>query len=434
MALCAHSCPPRDWRGRPWPRWRSPRRLLAVAFLTLWLSPVAAAPVLTLDEALAALDGYQPELARYQHQAEAARATAVAESSAPDPVLTLGLQNLPVTGRDAFRTHAEDMTMTTLGWMQTVVPAARRQAAAERWQAGAAEAEAERGAMQQRLRQDVSLAWLDVYAAEWQLRWQQRWQAQLAAERQTALARQTSTGALDVVQLDAELAMADDRRWQLTRDSGKARAQLARWLGEQVTRAWPETLPELPPLPDSETAPAQHPELLAVARGQALARADAALARAEREPEWSWGLMYGLRQDGRADMLSLQVSRPWPWDRAQRQDQRLAARLAEVEQAGQRQEAVRRELATALAEARAEAAAANARLQTHEQRLMPAAQARLATAEAGYAAGRQPLSVAWAARRAQLEVERDHALLQVDRARAQVRLLYLLSPLLETRP
>lgn len=428
MALCAHCCPPGLWLRRTWPRWRSLRRLAAVA-LTLWLPAAWAGPILTLDEALAAIDGRQPDLARYQHQAEAARATAVAEGRQPDPVVSLGLQNLPVTGSDAFRPDADDMTMTTLGWMQMVVPAARRQAAAERWQADAALAEAERGATRQRLRRDVSLAWLDVYAAEWLLRWQQRWQDLLAAERGTAAARQASSdGALELVQLEAERAMTEDQRWQWQRDSRKARAQLARWLGGRAEQDWPATLPELPPLPKAEVPPAQHPELLAAARSQAVAQADAELARAERTPEWNWGVMYGLRQDGRADMLSLQLSRPLPWDRAHRQDQRVAARLAAVAEAGQRQEALRRDLTAELAATQADWSAATARLHTHEQHLMPATQAGLATAEAGYASGRQPLATVWAARRAQLEVEREHELLLIERARAQIRLHYLLTP------
>jgi hypothetical protein len=67
--------------------------------------------------------------------ARAARAGAMsaaemarASGQQPDPMLTVGIDNLPVTGSGRFSTNAEDMTMKRIGIAQEWVSADKRSA------------------------------------------------------------------------------------------------------------------------------------------------------------------------------------------------------------------------------------------------------------------------------------------------------------------
>lgn len=391
------------------------------------LGALAAEP-LPLREAQRLALERQPLLESYARAAAAAREGAVAEAQLPDPKLKAGVQNLPIDGADAFQLDGDDMTMTTIGVMQEMVPARKRLAAADRLRAEAAQAEAEGAASARMIRRDVALAWLDAFEAARQVETYRRLSEELAAERQVASRQLAAGGAMaaELFQLDAMRAMVNDQRLMAEGDARKARAGLARWLGEAATRPLPEGLPNLPRAASGAAESLeQHPMLESARRTQDVARSAAAQARAERQPNWGWELMYGYRTDERADMVTFQVTMDLPWDRPHRQDRRLAEKLALADRALLLAEDRRRQLEAELAAAQADWDTAQAREQEHMTRLIPAAQARLKTAQAAYAAGKAPLSAVWEARRGLLEVELEHWLIRTNQQRAAVRLAYL---------
>ncbi|MGD6497750.1 TolC family protein, partial [Xanthomonas citri pv. citri] len=69
-----------------------------------------------------------PLLKARQSQVEANQEEAVRAAALPDPKLTLGLVNWPVTGREAFDLRADDMTMKQIGVMQEFPARAKRRA------------------------------------------------------------------------------------------------------------------------------------------------------------------------------------------------------------------------------------------------------------------------------------------------------------------
>src|SRR5213078_2511838 len=87
----------------------------------------------------------------------------------------------------------------------------------------------------------------------------------------------------------------------------------------------------------------RHPEILALERREELARAGAEAARADRRPDWSVELVYSQRGIGYSNMVPLEIRR------ASRQDQRLAAKLAEASQAKAEREDMLREHAAEIA-------------------------------------------------------------------------------------
>lgn len=394
-------------------------------------APVWAEPgELSLDDVARLALEQQPNLDAYTKASAAAIEAAVAEGELPDPQLKFGVQNLPVTGADAYRLDREDMTMATVGVMQEIVRKPIRTAAANRMRAESAQWQAQRGAEARRVVRDAKLAWVDAFDAAKRASLLARMAAELEAEREVGKQRIPS-GAVatrELFELDAILAMTHDKRLVAENTARKAQAQLSRWLGTAAFRPLPAELPE-GRFPDTQAPTgdlATHPQIEALRKSEDVTRFEAERARAERRPNWSWEVMYGQRQDGRTDLATLQFSLPLLWNRADRQDRRLAEKLALAERARSLTLDAERELKAELAAAIAERDTAQARNREHLERLIPAARARLETARAGYAAGTLPLAAVWEARRRVLEVEMEHWMIRADLLRAALRLDYLL--------
>ncbi len=405
------------------------KRYTLLCALLLLPAAVQAGTPLSLDRAMRLAIEQQPQLRSFDHAANAAREAAVAEGQLPDPRLRLGFLNLPVTGPDTLRFNRDDQTMATVGVMQEVVRAEKREAAARRMLAEADQIDAEQMASARSIQRDAALAWLDVFEAQRKATVYRRMASEMQAERQIALSRLASSGASsETFQLDTQLAMTHDKRLIAERDERRARAMLARWIGEAASAPLDDLPDAAPPTDRNSTQVEQHPVLETARRTEGVALAEIERARAERLQNWSWEMMYGKRQGDRSDMLTFQVSLDLPWDRANRQDRRTAQKLALAERARALTEDRRRELNAELVSAWADWDAIQERLQQHEQTLFPAARAQLATRKSAYAVGGAALATVWEARRNLLEIELEHNVMQIERQRAAIRLGYLTRP------
>ena len=413
-------------------------RLFAGWLLFLLMSlHVQAGPVLSMSDAITLATQDQPLLQSLDDAAAASREAAVAEGQLPDPKLKFGVANLPVTTGDALHFDRDDQTAVNIGIAQDVIPLQKREAAANRMQAEAEQFHTEQTATARSIQRDVALAWLDVFEAQRKTELYQRLADEMTAERKVAITRISSGGTqtLDVLRLDTQLAMTNDKRFMALRDEHKARAALSRWIGSAASQPLTGQLPDIAAHLANTSAGnqaeasqiEQHPLLQNARQAEKVALSDVESAKALRERNWSWELGYGKRFADRSDMLSFQVAIDLQLDRANRQDRRAAEKLVLVEKARSLTADRQRELAAELDSAKADWQAAEAREAEHQQRLIPVAAARLSITQAGYSAGKQPLADVWEARRGMLEVEMDHWSIQTDRQRAAVRMAYLLS-------
>src|SRR5581483_10717283 len=95
--------------------------LAAAASLCIAASAAGAADgPLSLAEALRLAQSESRQLAAQEAAVTAAREMSVSAGQMPDPVLRLGVDNLPVTGDDRFSTTADFMTMRRIGVMQEI--------------------------------------------------------------------------------------------------------------------------------------------------------------------------------------------------------------------------------------------------------------------------------------------------------------------------
>ncbi|WP_438802561.1 TolC family protein, partial [Klebsiella aerogenes] len=72
------------------------------------------------------------------------------------------------------------------------------------------------------------------------------------------------------------------------------------------------------------------PDVAAASAQAAMADAEGRVSRAAKTPDVTVELMYSQRGPAYANMVSLNVSLPIPWDQKNRQDREVSAKLAQA--------------------------------------------------------------------------------------------------------
>lgn len=420
-------------RCRPWHA-----RARAVACAVTLAAPLAAGAAsagLTLPEAVRLAGERAPMLEARRAGVLSAQENAARAGALPDPMLTVGIDNLPVTGPDAFDARVDDMTMKKIGLRQDV-PArakrvARRSLASRQIDQARAQAEAEGLSV----RRAAAEAWIAAWAVERELDALRalRDQAALAARVSRARVAAGGEAASDALAVEAALLELDNRIEAARAEKSMAQAGLARWLGDvpvDVSDAAPDfgTLP----MPQARLVASvdRTASLLPAAARVETAAAAIDVARADKRPDWSVGASYGVRADGRSDMLMFEVGIGLPLFPRNRQDRGVAAREADYQAALAVREDLRRQQAARIRADIARWEGLKRQVALHERSLLPLARDRSATTLAAYRAGGdlQP----WLdARRDELDVRLGHAVHLGELGRAWAALAFLLP---EARP
>src|SRR5437016_2413598 len=98
--------------------------LVPVALILLFSSALSAQTLLTLEEAQRRAVERSRQLVAQDSTVPASREMAVAAGQLPDPVATLGINNLPIDTSDRFSLTRDFMTMRSVGVMQEFTRAA----------------------------------------------------------------------------------------------------------------------------------------------------------------------------------------------------------------------------------------------------------------------------------------------------------------------
>jgi len=216
---------------------------------------------------------------------------------------------------------------------------------------------------------------------------------------------------------------------QAERRVAVAGTQLGRWIGDGAREPLAPrpaiTLPAWTEGPLSEHL-RQHPQIAAASQQEALADSEAAVARAARSADWSVELQYSQRGPAYSNMVSINLSVPLQWDRQNRQDRELAAKLSGIGEARARREEAQRaheaEVRAMLQEWRSH----EDRLSRYDASLLPLAAQRSEAALASYRASTGPLTAVLEARRSEVDVRMERLRIEMDRARIWAQLNYLL--------
>jgi outer membrane protein TolC len=400
------------------------RYLISTALLVSAMPSQALAEPMTFNAALERAAGSAPSVLAGTAGVEASRSSAIAAGQLPDPTLSVGIDNFPISGPPAFTFNRDDMTMARVGIEQAFPNPAKRRAQRGRAQAEIGVAEADLAVEAQNIRLETGLAWIDLYYAKRRLAQLQLLDDSLGDLQATVSARLASGSARPSQALEPEQlrAAVNDRRSELTAEVAKAQARLARMTGDAQADVSGD-----PPVLEVD-GPALRARLDTLPRLQALdaeariADADTELARADKRPDWRVGTSYGRRDPAFGDMVSVTVSIDLPFFGKKRQDPLIAARESEASRARLLREAGERELLAALDGDLADHAMHHQRLMNARQTLVPLAKRRAELDMASYAAGRLDLGSALLSTLSLAEAEVDALAREADVARDAIRI------------
>lgn len=406
------------------------RALAAAAALSANLG-AQAQPALTLERALQLAQARSQQLVAQDASAAAAREMAVAAGQLPDPTLKAGVSNLPLSGPQRFSLTRDFMTMSSLSLMQEFTRGDKRRARTARFEREAEGAAAARLVALANLRRDTAMAWLDRHFSERMLEvlQQQRTEATLQVDAADAAYRGARGARADAFAARSMVASIDDRIRQVELQVATAKTRLARWVGDAAV----EPLGTSPSLvnvslniANLDARLAQHPDVVMMVRQEAMALADAGIARSNQRADWGVELMFSQRGSAYANMVSIAVSIPLQLDPKQRQDRELAARLAIVEQMrAQREEGTRERLAQARSWLQAWQSGRD-RLAHYDVSLLPLAAERTRAALVAYRGGSGALTAVLEARRGEIDTQLDRLRLETDTAALWARLEHLI--------
>lgn len=410
--------------------------MLALALACVATPAWSAAP-LAFDEAVRLAVARAPTLQARRSQADAAREEAARAAALPDPKLTLGLANVPVTGADAFDQRADDMTMTQVGVMQEFPARAKRQARQAVADRMIEQAQALTLAERAAVRSAAAEAWIALWAAQREVEALQAQREQSALAIRIAKARLAGgTGtAADALAVQSAALELDNRIDAAEAEVAAARATLARWLGiEPEAVVITDASPDLTVLSVDEatllaSVDRQGPLLVWRSR-ESVAEGEVTAAIAETRPDWSMSAMYGQRARApggmpRSDMLTIEFSIGLPLLTRNRQDRGVAARRAELDAVAAEHEDARRLQLEAVRRALAEWHGLKRQVARKEQQALPLAHDRAQVALAAYRGG-GPLQPWLDARRDELELHIEHARHLGELGRVWSALAYLL--------
>ena len=401
-------------------------RILLGAGLALVLPAALHAEPLTFDAALRRAEANAPSLLASEAGVEARRSAAIAAGQLPDPTLSVGIDNFPVSGPPAFTLNRDSMTMARIGIEQAFPNPAKRRAQRGRAQADIGVAEADLAVEAQNVRLETALAWVDLYYAKRRLAQLERLDESLGDLQATVSARLASGSARPSQALEPEQlrAAVKDRRSELEADVAKAKARLARLTGDPEADVAGD-----PPVlevdgPSLRAHVASLPRLRALDAQAGAADADVTLARADKRPDWRVGTSYGRRDPAYGDMVSVTVSIDLPFFGKRRQDPLIAARESEANRARLMRDAGERDVLAALDGDLADHAMHHQRLMNARQTLVPLAKRRAELDMASYAAGKLDLGSALLSTLALAEAEVDALSRESDVARDAIRINY----------
>ncbi len=362
---------------------------------------------LTLDEALRLALQASPSTKAANASVDASREAAAKADQLPDPMLKVGLDNLPVTGKDKFSTTADFMTMRRIGIEQQWVSAEKRSARKERAQRAVEMEEGDSLANVAKVREETAKSWINVLFAQRSLALFKSIEKEMTDDLGAVQAahRGAKASASDVLQAQMIRTQAQDAIRKAEQDLMSAQISLKRWTfvpAKTVADLMPPLVSHVPGLTVADLEK-YHPMVLTARRAENLAEADVVVAARERKPDWTFEAGFSQRGSQYSNMISVGVSIPLPVNRAQKQDRDIAEKSALRTKAQLQYEDALREMQTEIQTLSTTLTSLSDRAAQLTLQLLPPASEQVELAIAAYRAGTGSLTAVFNARRMLLE-------------------------------
>jgi outer membrane protein TolC len=407
---------------------------LGVFLVTLALLRTGHAELTLPDAERMALES-DPVVKADEARAKALQDNAIAAGQLPDPKINFGVFNVPL---DSFSLTENPTTQARLGITQAFPRGSSLEYKQRRgkWQS---RAQLERSvAEKRRVQRAVREGYLEVYfqvQAGDVIKSSQKLFEQLVTVTQAQFAA-GRVSQQDVLNARLELSRLRDRETRIKTSEEATRANLEQWLGNAAWDKLDNRFPQLPRIPD-ETAIikslGQHPVLKMKDAQVEASNQDIQIAREQYKPGWNVGLQYrqrfGQEPDGtdRSNMMAAMVTFDLPLFTGQRQDKRLAASQQNASAAKLDRVETMRKLKSSIQTEYARWHLLAEREELYTSNLLKEAAANAGAALNAYQSGTTEFTTLMRARLTELDVRLEDLRIRVDRAKAQARLLYLVS-------
>ena len=372
------------------------------------LATSACAQALGFDETIRLAIERAPNLQGRVASVQGAAALETSAGQLPDPKLSLGIADFPVSGPNKGSLTRDDFTMRQIGYAQDVPNRAKR---AARSDAALARTEREQALLQverQSVRREAGLAWLASHFAQRRLALYSELTGHQQLLQQTAPAQFAAgkISAADVAMVELEALALADRQDELQREVTQAATLLARWLATPVSTSMAASAPASLPTfkvsrDDLLNNLTRNPEVESLTPMRAMAEAELREAEAAQTGDWGWSVGYGRRGQGYGDLVSAQLTFELPIAKGQRQEPPIRAKQKELTRIdAERDDLLRRhtqEIDTLLAETTELAH----KLRRLTQQTLPLTAQRSAYTLAAYESGKDSLNSVQEARKQQ---------------------------------
>jgi outer membrane protein TolC len=321
---------------------------LFLAFICTF--PFAAFANITMQEAVKIAIQHDPWLTGNQLQEKALRAQSKGVNNLPDPMLSMGLLNLP---SDGFAFNQEPMTQFKVGLAQTFPRGDSLAIKQQQLSYQADQHPYQREDRKATIQVAVSTLWLDALKADHTIRLIKRdrvlFEQLVDIVKASYSSAQGNTRQQDVISAQLELARLDDRLTMVNSQRDLALTNLSEWLSPSAQQAVFETFTDyiaLPIAPELSEAVqvllkrtdnmsllqllTHHPALLAIEQSAKAGNTAVKLAKQKYKPQWGVNASYAYRDDdplgqSRADFFSFGITVDVPIFGYAKQDSEVSA-------------------------------------------------------------------------------------------------------------
>jgi hypothetical protein len=330
-------------------------------FMVALTAHSSSSNILTLEEAIATAIKHDPWLKGSQYREDAILSNSIASSTFADPVVSIGIANLPT---DGFVFGQEPMTQLKAGVSQMFPRGDSLDIRSKQLKELAQQHPLMRLDRIAKTRLTVSSKWLEVFRSQQTIALIE--QDRALFEQLGEVAQASYSAAVgkvrqqDIVRAQLELSRLDDRVTRLYSQKEQAMAELFEWLGGEIQSslndpfinqsiAFPSIAPKIAMLSVSLEEKLQrrdiqslatllndHPYILAIEQKIAASKTGVELANQQYKPQWGVNASYSYRADdqldrSRADFISVGVSFDVPLFTSNKQDEYVSAAVSESE-------------------------------------------------------------------------------------------------------
>lgn len=374
-----------------------------------------------------------PKVAAALARARAFSEQGIADGQLSDPLLKLGLFNLPI---DDFDLRKNPTTQLRLGVVQMFPRGDTRELKNLRakWLSNAENATAENSA--RNLLKTIRELWLET--------WYQQ-EAQSVIDENRRLFRQLvditegqyaagRANQQDVLRADLELSRLDDRLLKARKAEAAARGMLTRWVGDPARLQLPPEQPYIPAPADLSGLKVGLPEHPAISIKSAQLEAQERvvdIAREQYSPGWSLGGEYRQRfgdnpdGSGRESMIALMATIDLPLFTARRQDKQLSAAQEKADAIWFTRQDALQQLQSELYWRLADEEELNDRLALYQNQLLKSAQANSEASLQAYQSGTTEFTALMRASITELDIQLQSLRVLVDLQKNHARLQWL---------